>query len=1225
VPDAIARAEIADGAVLSRSGALTVSATLENTIATTAEGGAKGETAVAPVVAVTVANQDAVARIGSGAATAATGQVNVASSLKSTNTTKAEGKAEGSKDAAVGAAIAVNVERDRSSATVNRSLSQTTGVAVTASSQAASTASAKASAVGGKEDDSNSAADDKAVDDQNAAARGTGDSAAAAGGARNSSSSQATPSAQGTGGGTVSVAAAVAVNIAHATSSASVGGGNIASSGAVRVTSSADHDAKATADGSTRAKDADNPNDTGVGVAVAVNVGLSTNEARVLGTSSITSQGLTVSAGMPADATHTTAAEAKSGAGGAKTGIAGSLAVNVAVDRTTAEVATGATVNAGTGASSIAARTVHADSAKATPASDAGPQVEAKDTGVGASVAVNVPDLIARAEIANGATLSSSGALSVTSVLENTIITTAQGGAKGGTAVAPVVAVTVANQDSIARIGTGTLLQAAGDLTVAADLRSTNNSTAKGKAEGNKDAAVGAAVTVNVELDRADAEVARAVTGTGAVSVAGTSRVSTTAKAEASAVGGEQDDGTKGSGDDDGVNKKTAAGRGLGNSAAGSGGARNADSAAATPSAGVASTDSTSGDNGSSETVSVAAAVAVNITEATSRSRITAGTVTSPTGNVSVQSSANTDAQAVADGSATTGDGGDAVGAAVAINVANTVNQAQVASGVAIVAGGLQIGAMVTGVAGDTTHTTLASAKSGAGGGDVGVAGSVAVNVVNEDTLAQLATGATATLSGADSGGALRVTTASTSSDSALAKPENEGAQAGGSDVGVGASVGVSIIDRNQDATLDDGAQVSGNVSAFTVSANGQHTIVTDTENGAKGGTGVGVAAAVTVATNNTHAHAGTASGTLVVAGDAAVRAARVEQVTASAKAEAAGKDTAVGASVVVTVIDGDASARLERNLTVGGAADVSSAATVLATGTAKASAAGNSSGGRSSDKEANNQLNNNPNNGGDRSLPKAQDQVDSSNTQAKSESGGSGSSGTGVAAAVVVQVLVMDNTAAVGPGVQLQAGGAVTVDAQADYGTVTQAFGDAIDIAQKTNVGAAVGLNVVDASNVAQVGSGADVRGASVLVRADRPGDAGEHEFRAWGLAAAGGKDTGVAGSVAINVVTLDTAASVGSGATVVATAGNLDVVADQRTGIQTVAGAAGLSTGGTGVGASVGLNIAVERTNATAGSNARLAAAGTTTVGADAALLPLTIDLPDPLPDVTVSNLSI
>ena len=51
-----------------------------------------------------------------------------------------------------------------------------------------------------------------------------------------------------------------------------------------------------------------------------------------------------------------------------------------------------------------------------------------------------------------------------------------------------------------------------------------------------------------------------------------------------------------------------------------------------------------------------------------------------------------------------------------------------------------------------------------------------------------------------------------------------------------------------------------------------------------------------------------------------------------------------------------------------------------------------------------------------------------------------------------------MDNTAVVADGVQLQAGGAVTVDAQADYNTITQALGDAIDVSKDTNVGAAVG-----------------------------------------------------------------------------------------------------------------------------------------------------------------------
>ncbi|MBI3347591.1 MAG: hypothetical protein HY020_10320, partial [Burkholderiales bacterium] len=1225
VPDVIARGEIGDGATVSSSGALTVSGSVENAITTTAEGGAKGETAVAPVVAVTVANQDAIAHIGAGAATNAAGAVTVASSLKSTNTTKAEGKAEGSKDAAVGAAVAVNVELDHSRASVNRNLTGTTGVAITAASESDTTAQAKASAVGGKEDDSKSSSDDHGVDDQNAAARSSGDSAAAAGGARNSSSSTATPSAQSAGGGTVSVAAAVAVNIADATASATVSGASIASSGAVTVASTADSDAKASADGSTRAKDASNPNDTGVGVGVAVNVAHSTNEARVLTGSTINSQGLNITAGMASasgdGATHTTAAEARSGAGGAKTGVAGALAVNVAVDRTTAELAAGASANAGAGASSVTARSTHDDSAKAMP-TDSGVQADAKDTGVGASVAVNVVDHIARAEVVNTAGLSSAGAMTIASALQNTLTTQAEGGAKGGTAVAPVVAVTVANQDSIARLGTGGLLTATGDLAVTADLRSTNNTTAKGKAEGSKDAAVGASVAVNVELDHANAELARSVTSTGAVSVAGTSQVSTTAKAEASAVGGEQDDSNSSS-DDDGVNQKTAAGRGLGNSAAGAGGARNSSSSAATPSAGVASTDSTSGDSGSSETVSVAAAVGVNITDVTSRARISAGTISTPTKSVAVQSSANTDVQAIADGSATTSDGGTGVGAAVAVNYAAMTNEALVDSGVVITADGLQLGATMTNVGGDTTHTTLASAKSGAGGGDIGVAGSVAINIVNEDTRAQMS--GNATLAGADSGGALQAITQSTASDTAKAIPENEGGQAGGSDVGVGASVAVNIVDRNLDATLADGAQIAGNVSAMAVTSTAMDTITTETENGAKGDTGVGVAAAVTVDTNNTHALAGTATGTLAVAGDMAVRAFRLDQVNGSAKADAAGKDTAVGASVVVTVVDGDVSARLARSVTAGGAADVSSCATVLATGSAKASASGNSSGGRSADSESSNQLNNNPNNGGDRTLPKSNDQTNSANSQTSGETGGSGSSGTGVAAAIVVQVLVTDNTASVADGVKLTAGGAMTVDAQADYNVINQAQGDAIDLSKDTNVGAAVALGVTDASNVASVGANADLRGASVLIRADRPGDSGDHEFRSLGVAAAGGKDTSVAGSVAINIVTLDTAASVGSGTQVRANAGKLDVVADQSTAIQAIAGAAALSTGGTGVGASVGLNIVVERTNATVGAGAQLAARDATTVTATGQVVPATMDLPDPLPNLTVSNLAI
>ncbi|WP_158080953.1 hypothetical protein, partial [Pelomonas sp. KK5] len=607
VADHTSRAEMKDGSTLGASGATSLSSKTDSAITTTATGGAKGGTAVTPVVAITVANQDSIARIGSGStAVNASGAVSVGSTLASTNTTSAEGKAEGTKDAAVGAAVAVNVENDTSQASTARSVTSTGAIGVSATSTAASTASSKASAVGGKEDDSNSSSDDKAVDDQNNAARGSGDSAAGAAGARNSSTSKATPSAQGTGGGTVSVAAAVSVNVAQATSRATVGGGTLTAGGALSLDSKTDSDAKATADGSTRAKDASNPNDTGVGAAVAINVGINTNEARVLGDAIVASQGVNVRAGMSGNGTQNTSAEAKSGAGGAKTSIAGALAINVAVDRTTAEVVTGASINAGSGASTISAATKHADNASAVP-TDTGVQADGKDTGVGASVAVNVADHVARAEVDNGAAISSSGALSVTGTLENAITTSAQGGAKGGTAVAPVVAVTVANQDAIGRIGTSAaLLTTSGNLAVGSSLKSTNTTKAEGKAEGSKDAAVGAAVAVNVELDHSTASLNRSVNTTGSVGVTAASQTASTGSAKASAIGGKEDDSNSSS-DDHAVDDQNSAARSSGDAAAAAGGARNSSSSKATPSA----------EGGSGGTVSVAAAVAVNIAAST--------------------------------------------------------------------------------------------------------------------------------------------------------------------------------------------------------------------------------------------------------------------------------------------------------------------------------------------------------------------------------------------------------------------------------------------------------------------------------------------------------------------------------------------------------------------------------------------------------------------------------
>jgi hypothetical protein len=126
-------------------------------------------------------------------------------------------------------------------------------------------------------------------------------------------------------------------------------------------------------------------------------------------------------------------------------------------------------------------------------------------------------------------------------------------------------------------------------------------------------------------------------------------------------------------------------------------------------------------------------------------------------------------------------------------------------------------------------------------------------------------------------------------------------------------------------------------------------------------------------------------------------------------------------------------------------------------------------------------------------------------------------------------------------------------------------------------------------------------------------------------GLAAAAAAGRRCGRSVAINYVNVTTTASAGSGAHLTATSGNVVVRADEVTGSQTVAGAAGVSTEGSGVGAAVGVNIVDITTSASIGTNAVIIASGDVNVTADAALIPVTVDLPDPLGSIDLTNVAI
>ena len=597
VVDETTRAQ-ADGTAKFTGTSLSQAANATGDVNTEAQGGATGGTAVSPVVAVTVVNT--ATKVGALAGSDLTLSGGMTSNAQSALNVlaKGHGDAEGSSNAAVGASVVVTHAAPVVEAVLEGKLQAGAAVLLSSKNTGATRSEAKAAARGATNNGSNAS-------QQGASAQGAGNTAASSHGAQGSNGS--TPSAN-TSDGPVTVAAAVVVHHLGGQSTARVGdGASITTSGALSLKNESDLDAQADASGVA------SKGSTNVGAAVAINVAEVDSSARV-GNAVIDANGLalgaTTVAGQRNDATTT----ATSGAATGGTSVAGSLAIGVGISKFEASLSPTAKVNAHGGAVTLDANSTTGDTVKALP--DGGGAV-AENTGVGASVAINVADHLSRAEVEDGATLTPAGAVTLTAKTDSAIVTTAEGGAKGGTAVAPVVAITVANQDANARIGTGSLIDASGAVGVNATLASTNATSTEGKAEGSKDAAVGAAVSVNVENDKSLANTSRSVKSTGAIGISATSSAASTASSKASAVGGKEDDSNSSS-DDHAVDDQNAAARNSGNSAANAAGARNSSSSQATPSA--------QGTGGG--TVSVAAAVAVNIAQATSRATAGGGTLT---------------------------------------------------------------------------------------------------------------------------------------------------------------------------------------------------------------------------------------------------------------------------------------------------------------------------------------------------------------------------------------------------------------------------------------------------------------------------------------------------------------------------------------------------------------------------------------------------------------------
>ena len=1182
-------ASVPDGAAIFGARNLSITAHGGHALTTEAENGAAATegTAVTPVIAISFAEVTSRARLGTlSGTTVLTGGLTIEAEQGTSVSTTAKGDASAD-GTAVGVSIALTISLHTVAALLDRSVTATGAITIQALGSSGAVADAKASAGGGADEDdasrTNPDGSQRTVDEDVADQRGLAanqSNSLGAGTDTRVNEAPATPSAQSSDADSdgenekLAVAAAVGVTISVSRQAARVADGLTVTSsgGAFTVKSTGNTDATAKGDGTTA--DTATDTETSVGAGVAVNLAFVTNEAIVGSGATIQGTSITVEATATAVGTDTTqvfGAEAISGAGDGKNSVAGSIAVNVVLSRTEARLASGVSstvVAGGTGDVRVVAAATGTSTTKALSAAGA----TAEEFGLGLSIAVAVVIEHTLALIDDGATITGAAHdLTISATGGHLVVTEARNGAAAtnGTAITPVVAVDYAALTTRARLGTlasGPTTQITGAMDVTAQQLAGATTNSIGNTS-SASTAIGISIAVTIAVNTVDALVERSLIADGSVSVQalGSSANKADAKASVSGAPNTEDDD---SGED--VNDKTDNQLGLLDDVSTE---NTGQSTGQTESPKATTSDSEDSD----DSVAVAGALSLNIVLTKSRALLAHGINIQAGGALTIRSSANSDAEGTADGT-TVEATSTGVGVGIVLNYVEITNVASTGN-TTLSVNGLTVESVMTNVAGDTTHTIKAIAKSGAGSDKTGIAGALGLNIVNGNHTEATVSGG-ATVNAGTGNITLRAT--NTESDTATGTATAEAGE-----TGVGVSIALNILLASVTrAEIEDGAVLSGG-NTLSIIAEGTRTIETTVTGGAKGGdTAVTPAVALVVVKGDTvTARLGTTTSpaTLTLLGSATIRATHTVDVSKTeAKADAEGK-TAVGASVSINVVlEWTTLAELARS-TSATSVSVTAESTVNSGTKADASASGASDTDSEADSKANSQVSDNPNTSslGVGTLPSADESVSEGNSQSSSESGTS-SGGVGVAASISVNWVVTTNTARIMGGTSVTGrAGAVVVSASNQTDATARATGVAINADSLTSeeasnqIGAAVGLNVAQVTNTATIGAGAVINASgSITVEAITP--AGQrNDMIVWGLAAAGGKsDVSVAGSIAIQVINYDTTASVGKGARL--TSGDaVTVKATAPFGLQSLAISGALSLDGNAIGASVVVNI--------------------------------------------------
>jgi hypothetical protein len=831
-PDVGSRAAVNVGATVAGVHTLTLLAQGTHTATTDAQAGAAGGTAAAGAFSLAAPSGATEAAIGVGATLTLGGGLTMTADRTTTITTRVDG-ATAAPGVAVGASLALTIANESATAELDRSVNAAAATLIHAEGHGTSDTTALAGTAGAKPGTTpaNTLIDD-AVNFLTTQGLSSGTAAVP---------TAATPDGQ------AGVAGAIAVNLDGLDASALIGRGSAlqVTGGPLTVSASVTSNDAALADG-TGVNTA-----TGVAGAVAINRSTPTAEALIYG--SVKATAVTVTA----TANGQTGVTANSGRGSTSVGVAGALALDLPGASSHAEIAAGSSAAAtGSTAGDVlvqALTTVAQDNATAN-----GKVPSFTRTGVGASVAIDIPTDGATAAASGTVTAPRNVTVSASGIYASTA--TAVAGATGGTAMAPALALDVSHDTTMALVGSAALIGAGGAMLVSARHRDKSTGFGRGDTAGS-DVAVGAALGLDFDLGSDAATIAGTLTRSAVLTVEADMGITDAAQGTSSAKGAS----SGGTGMDGLMAKVLNYGKSSGFLPA----------TATVPGAATPNGD-----------LAVAAAAAADVDLASQAATIAAGGSVVTSAPLLVFTLSDLDDSATAVGSPT--DGSTlGVGAALAIDAARPTILAGIAGTVTAPAISVR-----TEMGGDGTDTFQATASSGAGIATTGVVGALAINVGAAQSTAAIQDGAKVTIGG----GQLLVDAEIVTADlaNALAKSANP-------QLGLGASIATNAALNQGHASIGNAA-VTG-AGTITVQAEGTHHLTTLSNAGARIPTAAAAAAvSVGFAGDQTVADILPGPAILVIPGTLTIHADDQATIATTADAAAGGSGVGVGAAVAAGV-----------------------------------------------------------------------------------------------------------------------------------------------------------------------------------------------------------------------------------------------------------------------------------------------------------------------------------